>query len=422
MAASLLLLLDDIASVLDDVALLTKVAAKKTAGVIGDDLALNAHQVAGIDPRRELGVVWRVAWGSLGNKAILVPAALALSWLAPWAVTPLLVLGGLYLCFEGMEKILHVADRRADDHTHDHGAEPPSDVSPMDDGPAASEETKIAGAIRTDFILSAEIIVITLGIVAGQPPGVQVAVLALVALAMTVGVYGLVAGIVRLDDLGLALAAGPPGAGRAIGRAILGAAPWLLRGLSVAGTAAMFVVGGGILAHALPALHAFTTPGGHGESTRWWAPLASVAAEATVVLRSNSAMTRRAVTLDPAAPVRSLREAADLSQRDLAGARGISQHTVLDAERAGARVQIETLAAYVEAAGYVLELRARPAPQTARGRAASAGGNVGTSATPKARRAPAARRHHAAEGSPRDERPSAASDTSSPANQDRSRG
>jgi len=298
MAASLLLLLDDIASVLDDVALLTKAAAKKTAGVIGDDLALNAHQVTGIDPRRELGVVWRVAWGSLGNKAILVPAALALSWLAPWAVTPLLVLGGLYLCFEGMEKILHHAGRRAHDRADDdQGGEPPADLSPADLSPAdlspadpsppesaaaESEEAKIAGAIRTDFILSAEIIVITLGIVTGQPPAVQVAVLALVALAMTVGVYGLVAGIVRLDDLGLSLAAGPPGAGRTIGRGILAAAPWLLRGLSVAGTAAMFLVGGGILAHALPALHAFTTPGGHGESIPWWASVASVAAEATV--------------------------------------------------------------------------------------------------------------------------------------------
>ena len=293
MATSLLLLLDDIASVLDDVALLTKAAAKKTAGVIGDDLALNAHQVAGIDPRRELRVVWRVAWGSLSNKAILVPAALALSWLAPWAVTPLLMLGGLYLCFEGMEKILHRVGRRDHDGAHDdQGDEPPSAPSPSDPStsapstaegaPAEGEAAKIAGAIRTDFILSAEIIVITLGIVAGRPPVVQVAVLALVALAMTVGVYGLVAGIVRLDDLGLSLAAGPPGAGRTIGRAILAAAPWVLRGLSVAGTAAMFVVGGGILAHALPALHAFTTPGGHGESTPWWAGIATIAAEATV--------------------------------------------------------------------------------------------------------------------------------------------
>jgi predicted DNA repair protein MutK len=275
MATSLLLLLDDIASVLDDVALLTKAAAKKTAGVIGDDLALNAHQVAGVDPGRELRVVWRVALGSLANKAILVPAALALSWLAPWAVSPLLVLGGVYLCFEGMEKILHRARRHA-----------PADAPPPSAAESAAagdtEATKIGGAIRTDFILSAEIIVITLGIVAGQPPGVQVAVLSIVALAMTVGVYGAVAGIVRLDDLGLALAAGPRGPGRALGRAMLATAPWLLRALSVAGTAAMFIVGGGILAHAIPALHAFTTPRAHHDAPAWWAGPATLAAEATV--------------------------------------------------------------------------------------------------------------------------------------------
>jgi len=285
MATSLLLLLDDIASVLDDVALLTKAAAKKTAGVIGDDLALNAHQVAGVDSGRELRVVWRVALGSLANKAILVPAALALSWLAPWAVAPLLMLGGVYLCFEGMEKILHRPRRPAPDGAatpadgHGHPLPAPAEATA---GAGDTEEGKIRGAIRTDFILSAEIIVITLGIVAGRPPGVQMAVLAVVALGMTVGVYGLVAGIVRLDDLGLALAAGPRGAGRALGRAMLAAAPWLLRALSVAGTAAMFIVGGGILAHAIPALHDFTTPGAHHDAPAWWTGPATLAAEATV--------------------------------------------------------------------------------------------------------------------------------------------
>lgn len=282
MATSLLVLLDDIASVLDDVALLTKAAAKKTAGVVGDDLALNAHQVAGIDARRELHVVWRVALGSLANKAILVPAALALSWLAPWAVTPLLVLGGVFLCFEGMEKILHRATRHAQGHARPEASEPMLEPSAATADTGETEAAKIRGAIRTDFILSAEIIVITLGIVAGQPRAVQVAVLSIVALAMTVVVYGLVAAIVRLDDLGLALAGVPRRAPRAIGRAILAAAPWLLRGLSVAGTAAMFIVGGGILAHAVPALHAFTTPGGHHGPSPWWAGMATLAAEATV--------------------------------------------------------------------------------------------------------------------------------------------
>ena len=282
MATSLLVLLDDIASVLDDVGVMTKAATAKTAGVIGDDLALNAHQVTGVAPHRELAVVWRVALGSLANKAILVPAALALSWLAPWAVGPLLMLGGAYLCHEGMEKILHSLFRHP---PHAHPADAP-------DPPAAAEESedeKIAGAIRTDFILSAEIIVITLGVVAGQPFPLQVAVLVVVALAMTAGVYGLVAGIVRLDDLGLALAQRPPGLLAAIGRGILAAAPWMLRGLSVAGTAAMFLVGGGIIAHGIAPIHEVTSSfGGHGTHGEpvgppaWWGSIASLAAEAVV--------------------------------------------------------------------------------------------------------------------------------------------
>ena len=260
MASSLLLLLDDIASVLDDVATMTKVAAKKTAAVVGDDLALNAKQVTGVEPDRELAVVWSVAKGSSLNKAILVPAALAISWLAPWAIPPLLVIGGAFLCFEGAEKIVHSLLHRR--HGEGHG-----------DGPVdASERAKIRGAIRTDFILSAEIIVITLGVVAGRPLATQVGVLVAVAMLMTVGVYGLVAAIVKLDDLGAMLANRRSPLVRGIGRAIVTAAPWLMRGLSVAGTLAMFLVGGGIVVHQLPPLHDLVQRGlalmaidGHGE-------------------------------------------------------------------------------------------------------------------------------------------------------------
>lgn len=281
MATSLLLLLDDIASVLDDVGVMTKAATAKTAGVIGDDLALNAHQVSGVEPTRELAVVWRVALGSLRNKAILVPAALALSWLAPWAVAPLLMLGGAYLCYEGVEKIWHsMLSRSKQAHGRvaaEHARHAAADT--------ATEAEKISGAIRTDFILSAEIIVITLGVVAGQSLGIQLGVLVSVALMMTVGVYGVVAGIVRLDDLGLALALRGSKGVRAIGRGILAAAPWLLRGLSVAGTAAMFLVGGGIIAHGIPAIHGITSAlGGHepGHDTAWWGSLASKLADGLV--------------------------------------------------------------------------------------------------------------------------------------------
>jgi predicted DNA repair protein MutK len=251
---SLLALLDDIATVLDDVALLTKVAARKTAGVLGDDLALNAQQVAGVRAERELPVVWAVARGSFVNKAILVPAALAISGLAPWLVTPLLVVGGLFLCFEGVEKLAHtLLHSRAEDdgrraELSQALAEPGADL-------VAIERDKIRGAVRTDFILSAEIIVIALGTVATMPLPTQVAVLAGIALLMTVGVYGLVAGIVKLDDAGLWLTQ-RGGAQAALGRAILRAAPWLMKALSVAGTAAMFLVGGGIVAHGVPVLHA----------------------------------------------------------------------------------------------------------------------------------------------------------------------
>lgn len=251
MAFSLLALLDDITTVLDDVSLLTKVAAKKTAGVLGDDLALNAQQVTGVASARELPVVWAVAKGSLVNKAILVPAALAISAFAPWAVTPLLMAGGAFLCFEGVEKLAHrfmhsPEDAAQREQLREAVADPAVDLK-------AVEKQKIRGAVRTDFILSAEIIAITLGSTSGAALGTQSVVLALVAVAMTVFVYGLAAGIVKLDDLGLYLSR-KGGALRTTGLAILSAAPWLMKALSVAGTAAMFLVGGGILVHGVPAL------------------------------------------------------------------------------------------------------------------------------------------------------------------------
>ena len=259
MASSLFLLIDDIATILDDVALLSKVAAKKTAGVLGDDLALNAQQVAGVKAERELPVVWAVAKGSFINKAILVPSALVISSFAPWAVTPLLMAGGAYLCFEGFEKLAHK-------HLHsksEQAAERESRVTALSN-PAvdlvAVEKEKIKGAVRTDFILSAEIIVITLGTVQASPFITQVSVLTSIALLMTVGVYGLVAGIVKLDDGGLYLTQ-RDGANawrafeRSLGRGILWLAPWLMKGLSVAGTIAMFLVGGGILTHGITPLH-----------------------------------------------------------------------------------------------------------------------------------------------------------------------
>ena len=269
--ASLLLLLDDIASVLDDVAVmakvsarkaavmtddvavLTKVSAQKTAGVLGDDLALNAQQVTGVSANREIPVVWAVAKGSLRNKAILVPAALAISAFAPWAVTPLLMVGGAFLCYEGFEKVAHkfLHPDEADAHEAELEAalaDPAVDLAQL-------EQDKVKGAVRTDFILSAEIIAITLGTVAGQDFWTQLAVLAGIALIMTVGVYGLVGGIVKLDDLGLWLSRKAGNTAQAIGRGILWLAPWLMKFLSIAGTAAMFLVGGGIIAHGIAPLH-----------------------------------------------------------------------------------------------------------------------------------------------------------------------
>ncbi len=261
MATSLLALIDDIASVLDDVAVLTKVAAKKTAGVLGDDLALNAQQVAGVKADRELPVVWAVARGSMINKIILVPAAIAISAFAPWAVTPLLMVGGAFLCFEGFEKISH----RFFQSKEESAAEHESLVRALSD-PAidmvALEKSKIKGAVRTDFILSAEIIAITLGTVQSLALTTQIAVLSAISVVMTVGVYGLVAGIVKLDDAGLHLSR-HQGEGattrfqRALGRGVVAFAPWLMKSLSVAGTVAMFLVGGGILRHGIaPLSHA----------------------------------------------------------------------------------------------------------------------------------------------------------------------
>lgn len=256
--SSLLVLLDDIAAVLDDVAMMTKVAAKKTAGVLGDDLAVNAEKVTGVRADRELPVVWAVAKGSMRNKCILVPAALGISLVAPWLITPLLMLGGLYLCFEGFEKVahrfLHSAAEDAAEHEDlvAHVADPNVDL-------VAFEKDKIKGAVRTDFILSAEIIVLTLGVVAEMPFTSQVLVVSGIALIMTVGVYGLVAGIVKLDDAGLYLMQKEgEGAWRALqrwlGLRLLNFAPWLMKALAVVGTIAMFMVGGGILVHSIHVL------------------------------------------------------------------------------------------------------------------------------------------------------------------------
>lgn len=257
--ASLLTLLDDIAYLLDDVATMSKVAAKKTAGVLGDDLALNAQQVAGVTADRELPVVWAVAKGSLKNKAILVPAALAISAALPWAITPLLMVGGAFLCFEGAEKLAHkwLHSAQEDDAHH---AQHVKAVADEQVDMVAFEQDKIKGAVRTDFVLSAEIIAITLGVIAGKPFMEQVMVLVGIALLMTVGVYGFVAAIVKIDDAGLYLSRRPGPGGmqalaRGLGAMLLRAAPWLMHALSIAGTIAMFMVGGGILSHGTPGLH-----------------------------------------------------------------------------------------------------------------------------------------------------------------------
>jgi len=256
--SSLLALLDDIVMVLDDVAVMTKVAAKKTAGVLGDDLALNAQQVSGVRAERELPVVWAVAKGSAKNKVILVPAAIAISAFIPQLITPLLILGGLFLCFEGVEKVWHkIAHKEeAQEHKealHEQLMNPEADL-------AAFEEDKIKGAIRTDFILSAEIIVIALGTTTGTTILNQALVVSLIALVMTIAVYGLVALIVKLDDIGLHLMSDNASGvfekiKHAFGSALLAFCPWLMKGLTVVGTAAMFLVGGGIITHGIPVIH-----------------------------------------------------------------------------------------------------------------------------------------------------------------------
>jgi predicted DNA repair protein MutK len=259
--ATLLTLLDDIASILDNVSTMSQVAIKKTAGVLGDDLALNAKQVTGLSANRELPVVWKVAVGSAVNKAILIPAALAISALAPWAIKPLLMLGGIYLCYEGVEKILHSwLHPKTDKEISQSRSERLQAIQDPDVDPVKLEKSKIQGAIRTDFILSAEIIVITLGTLVGQPFSVTLGVLLAVGTLMTVGVYGLVAGIVKLDDLGLHWLTLKGSSStdqilKKLGAAILWFAPYLLRFLAIAGTAAMFLVGGGIIVHQFESLH-----------------------------------------------------------------------------------------------------------------------------------------------------------------------
>jgi len=257
-AGSLLALLDDMATILDDVSVMTKVAAKKTAGVLGDDLALNAQQVSGVKAERELPVVWAVAKGSFVNKVILVPSALAISYFAPWAITPLLMVGGAYLCFEGFEKIAHKLLHKDEVESHQAEIKQANKNDKVD--LVALEKDKIKGAVRTDFILSGEIIVIALGTVSNEIFSKQATVVALIALVMTIGVYGLVAGIVKLDDLGLHLML-KKGENffkqlqRKIGAKIVAFAPYLMRTLSIVGTAAMFMVGGSIIGHGFPALH-----------------------------------------------------------------------------------------------------------------------------------------------------------------------
>ncbi|EKO3784739.1 DUF808 domain-containing protein [Vibrio harveyi] len=254
--ASLLTLLDDIAAVLDDVALMSKMAAKKTAGVLGDDLALNAQQVSGVASEREIPVVWAVAKGSFKNKLILVPSALLISAFIPWLIMPLLLIGGLFLCFEGAEKILE----KLFPHAHQH--EEKKEELNTGESVEEYEKRKVAGAIRTDFILSAEIIVIALGTVTGSSIVTQILVVSLIAVLMTIGVYGLVAGIVKLDDLGFYLERTSNGEGLTakLGGALVAFAPKLMKMLAVVGTAAMFLVGGGIVVHNVPAIHHLIEP------------------------------------------------------------------------------------------------------------------------------------------------------------------
>ncbi|WP_151837232.1 DUF808 domain-containing protein [Acinetobacter johnsonii] len=254
MARSLLILLDDIATILDDVAVMSKMAAKKTAGVLGDDLALNAQQVSGVRTDRELPVVWAVAKGSFVNKLILVPAALLISVVAPWLITPLLMIGGLFLCYEGVEKVLHSLHHKKAKTEEEASQE----LTAIETDMATFEKDKVKGAIRTDFILSAEIVVISLGTVATATFSTKVMVLSVIAILMTVGVYGFVAMIVKIDDLGLYLTQQASSFKQTIGRGLLAFAPKLMKTLTIVGTIAMFLVGGGIISHGVPLLHHLT--------------------------------------------------------------------------------------------------------------------------------------------------------------------
>ncbi len=252
--SSLLLLLDDIATIMDDVAVMSKMAAKKTAGVLGDDLALNAQQVSGVRADRELPVVWSVAKGSFVNKLILVPLALGISVIAPWLINPLLMVGGLFLCYEGVEKVLHTLQHKKAQTVEEAATELALTEAQLH----SMEKEKVKGAIRTDFILSAEIIVISLGTVATAAFITKVSVLSVIAIAMTIGVYGLVALIVKIDDMGLYLTEKTSSLQQKLGHGLLAFAPILMKTLSIVGTLAMFLVGGGIINHAVPLLHHFT--------------------------------------------------------------------------------------------------------------------------------------------------------------------
>ncbi|WP_116826494.1 MULTISPECIES: DUF808 domain-containing protein [Pseudomonas syringae group] len=247
-----LALLDDIATLLDDVAAQSKIATTKTAGVLGDDLALNAQQVTGVRAEREIPVVLAVAKGSLLNKAALIPIAMLISAFAPWAITPLLMVGGAYLCFEGVEKVLH---RFLHPEVDQERAERVKAIAEPKVDMVEFERKKIRGAVITDLVLSGEILVLALATVASEPLLEQFLTLVVVSLIITFAVYGFVAGIVRMDDVGLRLVTSTRTIGNASGRFLLWFAPVLMRVLAVVGTIAMWLVGGGIYTHGLPFLH-----------------------------------------------------------------------------------------------------------------------------------------------------------------------
>jgi predicted DNA repair protein MutK len=250
MASGLLAFFDDISVILDDVAAMSKIAARKTAGIVGDDLAVNANVVVGIDPTRELPIVGKIALGSLLNKVVLIPLALALPTAA---IHPLLMVGGAFLCYEALHKMMHKKD--SDDQAHEEELlvavrENGNDLMKV-------ENQKVKGAIATDAVLSAEVIAVALGAVATAPLKVKALTLGVVGLVMTVGVYGLVAIIVKVDDLGMHLGRST-GAGsefkKKLGAGLVASMPIFMKCLSVVGTVAMFTVGGGLLLHGMPLL------------------------------------------------------------------------------------------------------------------------------------------------------------------------